>query len=693
MKLWQSIMAMSPPSLAGMLALLLFNIVCTNIRFWLLLRQFGGTVPFANAYRANSSGQTIALFLIPLLAQVAGRNQIVEESGLPKIANATIAIVERSSVAALSLLMATLGMWRVFGTAHPENIIQFTSFCGIATVLTLSATVYGVFVSRKYERFLSSLILNIKNIRLGAPTLLVTVLGYAATISSFSLAVLGTHQNISAESCIAAAAIISFAASIPISIGGWGPRELAAIIVLDKLGVEKETALTIAISVGALSIIATLLNSALCLVLKPTPVISIQTKSSARRGRAVAILSTYAISIVTTSLILFQLHATFNGSTLNTNLADPFALLTFASFCIPMVTRCEFPRWESRAFNLSLILFGVALILAFLIGWSRIGITSWALGGRVTGWLVVTGYLLVGYSIADQFGSFGFRMAAQILGVTASCIVFYQLSIISVPCLKFLKINAMHSFEGFSGNRNAFSFQLLIITCLLLPLLKKGRTCRGPNSVVTTCLSFCSAGALLSCSRTGQLVLALLYILSTALGISSVKHCALALSGSAAIISGFYALLPSLTNYQYSHSGSDHLRFKADLIALKTWCSYPVFGSGLGTFIESSERHLGVQMVIHSTPIWILSEFGLFGFSIFLFAAWVLYSHIQRVKAWSGTPQQMSLFLTLIAFSLFCQLHEILYQRIFWLALGLTLAVSCRKNNSSQEFLNGSPSA
>lgn len=684
LKLWQSIMTMSPTSLAGMLALLLLNIAGTNVRFWLLLRQFGADVPLANAYRANSTGQTAALFFIPLLAQVAGRNRIIEESGLPKIANATIAIVERSSVAALSLLMAALGMWRIFGAAQAERLIQSVSVYGIVITLILSAIIYLVFVSHKYEKFLSSLILNAKNLRFAAPTLLVTLFSYAATISCFSLAVLSRHKNISIEDSIAAAAIISFSASIPISIGGWGLRELAAIIVLERLGVEKGPALAIAVAVGALSTIATLLNSSLCLLLKPAPACRIQNKSSARRGRTITRISTYAIGVATASLILFQLHASFEGGTLNINLADPFAVLTFASFCIPMLTRREFPRWESRSFNLSLILFGVALLVAFFIGWSRIGVTSWALGGRVAGWMVVTGYLLVGYSIVHHFGRLGFSMAAHILGVTASCIIFFQLMLASAPCLSFLKKTATLSFEGFAGNRNAFAFQLITITCLLLPLLKKGNTSKGSNLTIIACLAFCSAGVLLSCSRTGQLVLVVLYLLSTVLGITSIIHCLIVLSASAAIFSVPYMLNACLPATQYSHSGSDHLRFKADLIALKTWLAHPLFGSGLGTFIESSASQLGVQLVIHSTPIWILSEFGLFGFSIFLFMAWVLCRHIRSVKAWSGTPQQMALFLTLVAFTLFCQLHEVLYQRIFWLALGVTLAVSYRKNTPLQ---------
>jgi uncharacterized membrane protein YbhN (UPF0104 family) len=437
-KLWHSIMTMSPAALIGMLALLFLNIVGTNVRFWLLLRQFGGDVPLANAYRANSTGQTVALFFIPLLAQVAGRNQIIEESGLPKIANATIAIVERSSVAALSLLMAALSVWRIFGAAQAERLIESVSFYGIAITLVLSALIYVVFVSRRYEKFLSGSILNAKNLRFAATTLLVTVFSYAATISCFSLAVLRIHERVSIENSIAAAAIISFAASIPVSVGGWGLRELAAIIVLERLGVDKGPALAIAVAVGALSTIATLLNSSLCLFLKPAPSNRVQTKSLERRGRAITRISTYAIGIATASLILFQLHASFEGGTLNINLADPFAILTFASFCIPMLTRREFPRWQSRAFNLSLILFGVALVVAFCVGWSRIGVTPWALGGRVAGWMVVTGYLLVGYSISSQFGRIGFRMAAQILGVTASCIVFFQMLLTSAPSLKFL---------------------------------------------------------------------------------------------------------------------------------------------------------------------------------------------------------------------------------------------------------------
>ena len=57
---------------------------------------------------------------------------------------------------------------------------------------------------------------------------------------------------------------VSFLASIPITIGGWGIREGAMILGLSLLGVGYEAALTLSIILGIASILAILPAGVLC---------------------------------------------------------------------------------------------------------------------------------------------------------------------------------------------------------------------------------------------------------------------------------------------------------------------------------------------------------------------------------------------------------------------------------------------
>ena len=102
------------------------------------------------------------------------------------------------------------------------------------------------------------------------------------------------------------------------------------------------------------------------------------------------------------------------------------------------------------------------------------------------------------------------------------------------------------------------------------------------------------------------------------------------------------------------------------------WLQAPVLGAGLGVFHEKSQEWVGQPQVIHSTPIWILAEFGLLGGAVFGWAFVLPARHATRFG--KSQPARRVLLFLLVAFAIFCLVHEILYQRIFWLVLGAVLA-------------------
>ena len=46
------------------------------------------------------------------------------------------------------------------------------------------------------------------------------------------------------------------------------------------------------------------------------------------------------------------------------------------------------------------------------------------------------------------------------------------------------------------------------------------------------------------------------------------------------------------------------------------WISEPVSGVGLGVFFETSRIYYDQHIVIHSTPVWVLTELGLSSFTV-----------------------------------------------------------------------------
>jgi len=117
-------------------------------------------------------------------------------------------------------------------------------------------------------------------------------------------------------------------------------------------------------------------------------------------------------------------------------------------------------------------------------------------------------------------------------------------------------------------------------------------------------------------------------------------------------------------------------RWRSITEGLELWSDHPLLGAGLGVFIENNLGSFGRPLVIHSTPVWILAEFGLLGAGIFGWIFYLLGRH--ALERGTRSPQRRIVAMLLLSFVMFSLVHEIFYQRIFWLVLGATLA-SLRK--------------
>jgi hypothetical protein len=88
----------------------------------------------------------------------------------------------------------------------------------------------------------------------------------------------------------------------------------------------------------------------------------------------------------------------------------------------------------------------------------------------------------------------------------------------------------------------------------------------------------------------------------------------------------------------------------------------------------------GDPIVIHSTPVWILADFGLLGALVLgaIYVRMLLFS----CKRSSRAAPFRAVAMILGIFAIFGLVHEIFYQRTFWLALGICLALPFRPPSS-----------
>jgi len=404
--------------------------------------------------------------------------------------------------------------------------------------------------------------------------------------------------------------------------------------------------------------------------------------------RPVAELEKYAswlLGMVVAVTVFFQAHVALWDGVANINLADPFAILALAGVSVHMLFAKQFPVWKLGHFNRSLFVISALLLLGFVHGWLKIGVTQWALGGRVLGWMVLLGYLSAGYLMVANVGAHGRRRLAETLIATAAVVVVLQV-ILRLTALFGMTIagHLTENFEGYAGNRNAFALQLLTAIVLLLGYshvyARYDRRVVGMqrSTMFSLLLGVLMAGVMWTGSRAGFLVGGgmLLYawcgriadraMVLRGIGFAALFWCVVWL------VATYGAAQHLFIQTKFSDEDSNLERWQTLTHGWDMWRESPVFGAGLGVFYQNSSIWMGKSQVIHSTPLWILAEFGLVGGLAFGFVLLQLVRH----AAWIGRYQldRRMLALLLFMFVVFSVAHEILYQRIFWLVLGALLA-------------------
>ena len=106
---------------------------------------------------------------------------------------------------------------------------------------------------------------------------------------------------------------------------------------------------------------------------------------------------------------------------------------------------------------------------------------------------------------------------------------------------------------------------------------------------------------------------------------------------------------------------------------LRLFISHPIFGAGLGVYMDEQTK-LGTPLVIHSTPIWLLAEGGLVGLAAFVIPGALIFTNAWRERRTDKFAQVIVLLL--VTFTATSSVHELLYQRMLWLVLGVSLAIA-----------------
>ena len=588
----------------------------------------------------------------------------------------------------------------------------------LVAILSLLASIW--FGGTKFEAILLTGIRSKQSARQLIKIVAITFLAQLLVLSAFMIGAISLNPEIGFWSLLAAAAVTSFAASLPISVNGWGVREIAAIFAFGQAGMPPSAALAVSVMVGLCSTAVILVawpyvfSNMKNLALSPLPVKTITDRLPIEKT------ATWGLVMATVILIFFQIHIPLRSGAINLNLADAFAILALSAVVTHTIYSRELPRWVIPKFNLLILSIGTLLLLAFLNGAQVIGITQWALAGRLLGWLILVGYLCIGILAISYLGRIGVLRIIETLIATAAVVVLFHATTRWLFSSGWIDLSGVTpNFEGFSGNRNALAFQLLVCSTLLLAytssigvsnrcinlgllnvrrdtflagvlgVLLAGLMFSGSKAGILTGMIILLASSLSGFADRGMLIKSIFYGFITWVLFVWVLPLITVLVNDLMEIEKTKANMRIATQGNFSKDTSYVERWETIQRGFDMWLNSPWLGAGLGVFIDTSTQWSKRPIVIHSTPVWILAEFGILGASILLgILSWVL---IAIKKSGFTKAENRAAMLLLATFLIFSLVHEIFYQRIFWLVIGICIAMPFQ--STSKQHLTGQASS
>lgn len=656
-----------------------------------------------DALAALSIGQIAGTLFFQVVGQVLARSAILGRRGMPVAGTILLTGYERFAALAVSLGFATIGGWHLFGQVSIDlqaGGAVFVKLLG-GGAITLAAGAMLAWGGSALA-FARAKIRPGTVWRLGR-ILLLSIAIQLATMAAYIAAAVGLVPDIGMGRIAAAAAIVMLAASLPISLAGWGIRELSAIYTLGIIGFDREEALVVGVVIGTVSLVVMIVLAAVSMIpgaaRKPVSSISPDIATDP------ATLLAWCIPVLAATAIFFQVHVPLSASALNVNLADPIAITGGALFVFGMVRNRMWPAWRLPGLNAHVVVATIVLILAFLHGVVSFGWTSWAFTNKLTGWFILLAYGATGALIVTHAGKDGLDMllrtfAAAAVGIVVLDTGLYAARIVGAPIpLEVLSARI----DGFSQNPNALAFLLLLACGAIVATFRQAR-------MQAVLLGIVLIGLWLAGSRAafGALVaVALAAILTKALSIRTFVLAALGAAASILVIdqlreiieavllalrwilallgqflgTGFPApalelpASPSVSVLAFMNQGvevSNVERWESIRGGWEMFGASPLFGAGLGAFVESYFQAHGKPLLIHSTPIWLLAEAGAIGFLAFAAPFIRMLKYEIRYAPHDGA--RAFIIITLVAFAVMSQVHEMLYQRALWLLLGAALA-------------------
>lgn len=388
---------------------------------------------------------------------------------------------------------------------------------------------------------------------------------------------------------------------------------------------------------------------------------------------------------------------------LRINIAD--LLLPFAGLGIALSLLFKQSQWPAFKIKYAygwLTALTLILTVALFHGYYSNGAWSdWALINKYVGWLTLLSLFMWGGWVATNAPPELIRKIMQIFAMSGLALLGLGMAVVLLKDFGVLPVGGAFDYplSGFMSNRNAYAFFVACLSVVLAVFHFKQQPL-VPVWAITAFFFLLPLAHTLIGSRAGWFLHPVILIGLICFGRKeALKILLLPLLAGIALVAALAAThtieisrnkqfrlisqmktvveeenldFTSPETQQKYRRHSDAYRIQAAHDAIALWKTSPVIGAGLGTFLEYQAQRYGQFMdVVDNSPLWLLSETGLIGLMVFFgFYGFSVYGLIR-----AGDPLSLSLVGVLLAFGLFCLLHEMLYTRFLWFFLGLALGL------------------
>jgi len=236
-------------------------------RWRMVLRALGARMPFLMSVELFMIGIFFGQVLPGAVGGDAVRIWKTREAGLSLSHSVNSVLLERViTVFALMLLAAICQPFLHESLAGLVPIwlfpaVAFMGFCGIIVLMLLDKLPDGLTHFRIVRGFFAlaadgrRLFLSFRQ---GLPTLIVTILGHVNLVLGMWALGRGIGAPVTIGDCLVLVPPVILAATLPISISGWGVRENMTVLLFAGIGVSHEQSAAMSLLFGLISLLVSL---------------------------------------------------------------------------------------------------------------------------------------------------------------------------------------------------------------------------------------------------------------------------------------------------------------------------------------------------------------------------------------------------------------------------------------------------